>query len=185
MENQKLLAILVRIQVLARGFPTWDTKSCKASHYELSSWPLKIQDYQCSEMNSVDFSLPFWHLVEHQTHIKYYIWKFAIEFSSATWPRIWLQLTSFTWLRCETPHRLQCISKLWSKVHMNCPSTHFGYFYIVINLFFFFFFLNFCLDQGPFCGATDCSCFGLCVSFLMGYKPFKFAFFDFPEKDMP
>ena len=24
-----------------------------------------------------------------------------------------------------------------------------------------FFFLNFFLDQGPFCGATDCSCFGL------------------------
>ena len=23
------------------------------------------------------------------------------------------------------------------------------------------FFLKFLLDQGPFCGATDCSCFGL------------------------
>ena len=36
--------------------------------------------------------------------------------------------------------------------------------------FFFFFFKIFCLDQGPFCRATDCSCFGLCVSFLMGFK---------------
>ena len=35
---------------------------------------------------------------------------------------------------------------------------------------FFFFFLNFLLDQGPVCGATDCSCFGLRVSFLMGFK---------------
>ena len=34
----------------------------------------------------------------------------------------------------------------------------------------FFFLINFCLDQGPFCGATDCSCFGLRVSFLMGFK---------------
>ena len=33
-----------------------------------------------------------------------------------------------------------------------------------------FFFQIFCLDQGPFCGATDCSCFGLRVSFLMGFK---------------
>ena len=35
---------------------------------------------------------------------------------------------------------------------------------------FFFFFLNFLLDQGPVCGATACSCFGLCVSFLTGFK---------------
>ena len=33
-----------------------------------------------------------------------------------------------------------------------------------------FFFKIFSLDQGPFCGATDCSCFGLRVSFLMGFK---------------
>ena len=39
----------------------------------------------------------------------------------------------------------------------------------VADNFFFFYFL-FCLDQGPFCEATDCSCFGLCVSFLMGFK---------------
>ena len=31
-------------------------------------------------------------------------------------------------------------------------------------------FLNFLLDQGLFCGVTDCSCFGLCMSFLMGFK---------------
>ena len=42
---------------------------------------------------------------------------FAVQFWSATWPRNWFQLTSFTWLRCKTPHRLQCISKLYSKVH--------------------------------------------------------------------
>ena len=35
---------------------------------------------------------------------------------------------------------------------------------------FLFFLKIFCLDQGPFCGATDCSCFGLCMSFLMGFK---------------
>ena len=44
----------------------------------------------------------------------------------------------------------------------------------VLNKCFFFVFLFFlkifCLDQGPFCGATDCSCFGLRVSFLMGFK---------------
>ena len=33
-----------------------------------------------------------------------------------------------------------------------------------------FFFINFLLDQGPLRGATDCSCFGLRVSFLMGFK---------------
>ena len=44
------------------------------------------------------------------------IWNFAIQFSSATWPRIWLQLTSFTWLRRETLHSLQCTFKFWSKV---------------------------------------------------------------------
>ena len=32
------------------------------------------------------------------------------------------------------------------------------------------FFLKFLLDQFPFCGATDCSCFGLRVFFLMGFK---------------
>ena len=26
------------------------------------------------------------------------------------------------------------------------------------------------MDQGPFCGATDCSCFGLRMSFLTGFK---------------
>ena len=31
-------------------------------------------------------------------------------------PRIWSQLTSFTRLRCETPHRQKCIPKLRSKV---------------------------------------------------------------------
>ena len=31
------------------------------------------------------------------------------------------------------------------------------------------FFFNL-LDQGPCCGATDCSCFGLRVSFLTGFK---------------
>ena len=36
--------------------------------------------------------------------------------------------------------------------------------------FFFFFFYKFLLDQGPVCGATDCSCFGLRVSFLSGFK---------------
>ena len=35
------------------------------------------------------------------------------------------------------------------------------------NLSFFFKFL---LDKCPFCGATNCSCFGLRVSFLMGFK---------------
>ena len=35
---------------------------------------------------------------------------------------------------------------------------------------FFFIYIIFCLDQGPFCGATDCSCFELRVSFLMGFK---------------
>ena len=34
----------------------------------------------------------------------------------------------------------------------------------------FFLFVKFLLDQGPVCGATDCSCFGLHVSFLMGFK---------------
>ena len=33
---------------------------------------------------------------------------------SATWPRIWLQLTSFARPRCETPHRLQCIWTLYT-----------------------------------------------------------------------
>ena len=33
----------------------------------------------------------------------------SIQSWSATWPRIWLQLTSFARPRCETPHRLQCI----------------------------------------------------------------------------
>ena len=32
------------------------------------------------------------------------------------------------------------------------------------------FFINFLLDQGPFCGATYCSCFWLRVSFLVGFK---------------
>ena len=36
--------------------------------------------------------------------------------------------------------------------------------------FFWVFFNIFCLDQGPFCGTTDCSCFGLRVSFLRGFK---------------
>ena len=36
---------------------------------------------------------------------------FAIQFSFATLPGIWLQLTSSMWQRCETAHRLQCISK--------------------------------------------------------------------------
>ena len=38
------------------------------------------------------------------------------------------------------------------------------------KVLFIYFFKKFCLDQGPFCGATDCSCFGLRVSFLMGFK---------------
>ena len=32
------------------------------------------------------------------------------------------------------------------------------------------FFEMFLLDQGPFCGATDCPCFGLCVTLPMGFK---------------
>ena len=35
-----------------------------------------------------------------------------IKFWSVTWPRIWLQLRNFTWPRCETSHRFQCVSKL-------------------------------------------------------------------------
>ena len=38
----------------------------------------------------------------------------SIQSWSATWPRIWLQLTSFARLRCETPHRLQCIWTLYT-----------------------------------------------------------------------
>ena len=37
----------------------------------------------------------------------------SIQSWSATWPRIWLQLTSFARPRCETPHRLQCIWTLY------------------------------------------------------------------------
>ena len=48
----------------------------------------------------------------------------AISFWFATWPRIWLHLTSFTWLRCETAHRLQCISKLYTN-YCYVFSTHF------------------------------------------------------------
>ena len=51
----------------------------------------------------------------------------SIQFWSATWPRIWLQLRSFTWLRCETPHRPQCISKLcviyWYETLWNARSS--------------------------------------------------------------
>ena len=42
--------------------------------------------------------------------------------------------------------------------------------YLDIVSYFFFFLKSFCLDQGPFCGANDCSWFGLCVSFLMDFK---------------
>ena len=35
---------------------------------------------------------------------------------------------------------------------------------------FFCFFKKFLLDQGPFCGATDCPYFGLCVTLPMGFK---------------
>ena len=42
--------------------------------------------------------------------------KLCYSILSVTRPRIWLQLTSFTWPRCETSHRLQRISKLWCKV---------------------------------------------------------------------
>ena len=38
------------------------------------------------------------------------------------------------------------------------------------DFFFFFFCIKFLLDKCPFCGATDYSCFGLRVSFLMGFK---------------
>ena len=38
----------------------------------------------------------------------------SIQSWSATWPRIWLQLTSFARPRCETPHRLQCIWTLYT-----------------------------------------------------------------------
>ena len=52
----------------------------------------------------------------------------------------------------------QVINKIPKSLFHNCTIQN------------FFFFKKFCLDQGPFCGATDCSCFGLCVSFLMGFK---------------
>ena len=38
----------------------------------------------------------------------------SIQSWSATWLRIWLQLTSFARPRCETPHRLQCIWTLYT-----------------------------------------------------------------------
>ena len=38
----------------------------------------------------------------------------AVKYWSATWSTILLQLRSFVWLRCETPHRPQCISKWYT-----------------------------------------------------------------------
>ena len=38
----------------------------------------------------------------------------SIQSWSATWPTIWLQLTSFARPRCETPHRLQCTWTLYT-----------------------------------------------------------------------
>ena len=38
----------------------------------------------------------------------------SVQSWSATWPRIWLQLTSFARPRCENPHRLQCIWTLYT-----------------------------------------------------------------------
>ena len=38
----------------------------------------------------------------------------ALKSWSATWSRILLQLRSFAWLRCQTPHRPQCISKWYT-----------------------------------------------------------------------
>ena len=38
----------------------------------------------------------------------------ALKSWSATWSRILLQLRSLAWLRCETPHRPQCISKWYT-----------------------------------------------------------------------
>ena len=40
----------------------------------------------------------------------------------------------------------------------------------ILLLFLTIFFKIVCLDEGPFCGATACSYFGLCVSFLIGFK---------------
>ena len=42
----------------------------------------------------------------------------------------------------------------------NVQSQH----YCCLGLF------SFLLDQGPFCRATDCPCFGLCVTLPMGFK---------------
>ena len=38
----------------------------------------------------------------------------SIQSWSATWPRIWLELTSFARPRCEIRHRLQCIWTLYT-----------------------------------------------------------------------
>ena len=38
----------------------------------------------------------------------------TIKWWSATWARVRLQLKTFAGLRCETPHRLQCISTLYT-----------------------------------------------------------------------
>ena len=40
----------------------------------------------------------------------------------------------------------------------------------VLSVIFKTFLKKFLLDQGPFCGATDCSYFGLCVTLPMGFK---------------
>ena len=44
-------------------------------------------------------------------------------------------------------------------------SIRYEWFFVAVVLGFF----EFLSDQGQFCGATDCSCFGLCVGF-MGFK---------------
>ena len=49
------------------------------------------------------------------------------------------------------------------KTIMKKPGTVSFYYFLSV-------FFKILLDQGPFCGVTDCSCFGLRVSFLMGFK---------------
>ena len=83
--------------------------------------------------------------------------------------------------RCPIPGKTLWKTIHWNRlaVKYNCdfytwlPKIKFEYFPEIFNFyirFYLFILKKKLLDQGTFCGATDCSCFGLCVSFLIGFK---------------
>ena len=113
----------------SNGCKKWEPSEINRRKWEIVSfpcWPAQRFSHGFVSTNDEDFNHVFifkkltWNIVLplfsslKTSDIIYYPsrWIFAIQFLSATWPRIWLQWTNFFRPRFDTPHRLQCISKL-------------------------------------------------------------------------